>query len=131
MIDQIYQTLTIPQLEYVSSAWSPCLGQDILELEKVQRCVAHFGHNFDINNLYSRLGDTGAMPCLNMLFKAINSVTRFLMNCYKPSTATSTRSFHNLNLLLPSVELTYTSIPSFPRQFTVGTTCPDEPSCHL
>ena len=72
--------------------------------------------------------------------RPINSVTRFPMNHYKPSTATSTRSFltvtkssfiMNSCCYLP-VELTYTSIPSFLRQSTVGTTCSDKPSCqHL
>ena len=41
------QNLNIPspyqtQLEYASSAW---LSQDILGIEKVQHCVAHFVHN--------------------------------------------------------------------------------------
>ena len=57
-------------------------------------------------------------------------LARFPMNHYKPSTATSTTSFltvtkssfiMNSCRYLP-VELTYTSIPSFLRQSTVGTT---------
>ena len=30
----VYQTIIRPQLEYASSAWSPWLKQDILELKK-------------------------------------------------------------------------------------------------
>ena len=96
---------------------------------------------FDTNHLYSRLRDIGAMPSYGTCYlRPINSVTRFPMNHYKPSTATSTRSFlivtkssfiMNSCRYLP-VELTYTSIPSFLRQSTVGTTCSDKPSCqHL
>ena len=51
--EQIYQTLIRPQLEYASSAWSPLLRHDILELEKVQRPrAAHFVHNNYIYNYY-------------------------------------------------------------------------------
>ena len=67
-------------------------------------------------------------------------LAKFPMNHYKASTATSTRSFltvtkssfiMNSFRYLP-VELTYTSIPSFLRQSTAGTTCSDKPSCqHL
>ena len=32
---QIHQTIIRPQLEYASSAWSLCLEQEILELEKI------------------------------------------------------------------------------------------------
>ena len=43
--EKLYQTLIRPQLEYASSAWSPWLKQDILELEKVQHRAALFVHN--------------------------------------------------------------------------------------
>ena len=40
--EQIYKTIIRPQLEYASSAWSPWLKQDIMELEKVQHRAACF-----------------------------------------------------------------------------------------
>ena len=55
------------------------------------------------------------MAHLNMLFKAINSFTRFPMNHYKSYTATSTRSFCDLNLLLPSYRTDIHKHSFFPK----------------
>ena len=64
--EQIYKTVIRPQLEYAYCMWSPWLKQDILELEKVQRCAARFVYNnywvmASVTEIISslKLGDTG------------------------------------------------------------------------
>ena len=110
--EQIYQTLIRPQLEYTSSAWSPWLRHDILELAKVQCHAACFAHNnywplASVTQMISILDWETLEAChqkahLCMLYKAINGITTIPMDHYQPSTATSTRSFHGQNFVLPS-----------------------------
>ena len=60
----------------------------------------------------------------------VNSVTRFPMNTTNPPQPHLPDPF----LLLPSCRTDHDihKHSFFPRQFTVGTTCPDKPSCqHL
>ena len=111
-LESIYQTLIRPQLEYASSAWSPWLRHDILELEKVQRRATHFLHNnywplTSVTQMISILDweilETRRQKArLRMLYKAINGLTAISMDHYQPPTATSTRSFHGQNFVLPS-----------------------------
>ena len=110
--EQIYQTLIRPQLEYASTVWSPWLKQDIIELEKVQRRAARFVHNnywplasvaqMIFNLDWESLEARRQKARLSMLFKAINDFIEIPMEHYKFSAITTTRSFHGLNLLLPS-----------------------------
>ena len=127
--EQIYQTLIRSQLEYASSAWSPWLRHDILELERVQRRAARFVHNnywplVSVTQMISILDwetlETRRQKAhLSMLYKAINGLTAIPMDHYQPSMATSTRSFHGQNFVYLPVELTSTNIPFSLRQ------CPD------
>ena len=108
---QIYQTIIRPQLEYASSAWSPWLKQDILELEKVQRRAARFVNN----NYWPMASVTEMISTLNwetlenrrqkarlcMMYKAINGLVKISMDHCQPCTLTATRSFHGQNVLPP------------------------------
>ena len=108
--EKIYQTLIRPQLEYASSAWSPWLKQDILELEKVQYRAARFVDNnywplASASQMISTLDwETLEAYCqkahLIMLFKAINSLTNIPMDHYGYNIST-TISFHGQNILSP------------------------------
>ena len=137
--EKLYQTLIRPQLEYASSAWSPWLKQelqDILELEKVQRRPAHFVHNnywplASVTQMISSL-DWETLEArrqkarLTMLYKTINGSTTILMDHYQLSSATSTRSSHGQNFVLPSCR-TDTYKHSFSlRRSADGTVCLDK-----
>ena len=107
----VYHTLIRPQLEYASSAWSPWLKQDILELEKVQRRAVRFVHNnywplASVTQMTSALGwETleahHQKGHLCMLFKTINGIIKVPFDHYKPQTST-TISSHDTNLSIPS-----------------------------
>ena len=91
---------------------SPWLRQDIIELEKVQCRAARFVHNnywpsASVTQMISTLNwESLEARCqkarLSLLVKAINDFIEIPMDHYKLSTIATTRSFHGLNLLLPS-----------------------------
>ena len=107
----VYQTIIRPQLEYTSSAWSPWLKQDILELKKVQWCAARFVNNNDwpvasATEMISTLNwktqeNHHQKACLYMMYKAINGLVKISVDQYQPCTLTATRSSHGQNLLPP------------------------------
>ena len=137
---QIYHTLIRPQLEYASSAWSPWLKQDILELEKVQCRAVCFVHNnywplASVTQMTSALGwetlevrHQKARLC--MLFKTINGIIKVPFDHYKQQTSItiSTRSSHDTNLSMPYSRTNIYKNSFFPRQSATGTICLHMPS---
>ena len=127
-----------PQLEYASSAWSPWLRHDILELENVQHRAACFVHNnywplTSVTQMISILDwetlETRHQKArLSMLYKAINSLTAIPLDHYQPSTATSTRSFHGQNFILPPCRTDVYKRSFSLRQSAAGIACSDIPS---
>ena len=113
--------------KYASSALSPWLKQDILELEKVQHRVVHFVHNnywplARMTQMTSALGwetleACRQKACLYMLFKTINGIIKVPFNHYKLQTPTtiSTRSSHDTNLSIPSPRTNVYKYSFFPK----------------
>ena len=134
--EQIYKTLIRPQLEYASSAWSPWLKQDIMELEKVQCHAARFVHNnywpmASVTEMISDLNWESLEICcqnarLCMLFKAITGLIKIPMDHYHSSLYTSTRSFHGQNLLLPNCRTDTYKYSFFPATIQQWNSLPRE-----
>ena len=104
-IQQYYtktQLLQLPKGIQIHSKWriimcahghAPLINS-ILELKNVQHCATQFVHSFDTNDLYSRRGDMGGTPSYGTVGHIIQDPSTVLLDF--PSTATSTRSFHDL-----------------------------------
>ena len=101
------------QLEYASSAWSPWLKQDILEIKKVQRRVARFMHNnywplASVTQMLCTLDwETLETRCQNIqLFMLLKDLLKFD------------------HILLTIINRCLQPFLFFPRQSATGTTCP-------
>ena len=107
-----YFTLVRSQLEYASTVWSPWLCKDKLELEKVQRRAARFVcNNYDpmysvtamIDELnWQKLENHRNNSRLCLLFKIMQQQIHVPTDDIPPpAPATTTRSSHERNLLVP------------------------------
>ena len=130
--EQIYQTLIRPQLEYASSAWSPWLRHDILELEKVQRHAARFV----LNNYWPLASVTQMISILDWETLETRRQKARLSMLYKtimvlPQSQWTTTNPPRLHPPDPSMVKTLYYLPDIPfslRRSAAGTACPDMPS---